>query len=323
MDWLLRMSLKFSWPGRPDGWTSIDSQGGIFCVSLKLPHKLGDRPIVVKNAALPGATLTHANLLKMGKLIGDQGYPVVAILNSADYQIFLLDKAAVKAEEIESSLRWSLSPLLDYPAMEANLSWLAIPKTQSRSNTTTQLHVIAARSEMINQRMDLFEHARMPAQIIDIRETAQRNISAAIQDQDAAVCLIYADSFGVRLTVSYKGELYLARTIHESLFDAKEESVTDSIEHKFDRVALEVQRSIDFVRRNYASMAFDGVYVAPTQININFQVQLESRLSTEIKTLDMSSIFEWPADSDLVKPEVQSMYFNALGAAMRMKESLS
>jgi hypothetical protein len=141
-------------------------------------------------------------------------------------------------------------------------------------------------------------------------------------DQNAAICLIYADTFGIRLTVSYKGELYLARFINESLFNTEEDSDSDSFNTKLARVALEVQRSIDFVRRNYAFIVFDGVYVAPTQSEIHFQEQLESRLSTEVKTLNLSTLFEWPRGSDLVKPEVQSMYFNVLGAALRMKEAL-
>jgi Type IV pilus assembly protein PilM len=171
MDFSLRMSLKFSWFGRSDGWTAIDCQGGLFCVSVKLPHKLGVLPLVVKKAALPGAILNKENLIALSKLMGNQGFPIANILNTSEYQLFLLDKAAVKSDEMESSLRWTLSPLLDYPTSELNVSWLEIPKSHSRSNAAQQIHVIAARNEMVNQRMELFDKASIPLKVIDIRET--------------------------------------------------------------------------------------------------------------------------------------------------------
>ena len=314
------MSFKWLWSTGPDGWTAIDCQGGIFGVSVKSPRKPGDRAVVVKHASMPSASLDQANLTQMSKLLHDQGFPLVHVLARKEYQMFLVDKAAVRPEEMESSLRWSLTPLLDYPASDANLSWMAIPQTQANSNRMPQLYVIAARRELINQRMDFFERARIPLTVLDIRETGQRNISAAIKDQEAAVCLVYAEPNGVQLTVTYQGELYLERYIRESLFDSHEDSATNTADQKLDRVALEVQRSIDFVHRNAASIPFDGIFVAPTQSDIGLVQKLQSRLLAEVSALDLNTLFEWPEDSDLVKPEVQALYFNALGAALRWKE---
>jgi MSHA biogenesis protein MshI len=182
------------------------------------------------------------------------------------------------------------------------------------------LYVVAARREVVNQRMDFFDHARLPLESLDIRETGQRNISAAIKDQKAAVCLIYAEPNGVQLTVTYQGELYLERYIRESLFQTNEDEAPAREEQKLDRVALEVQRSIDFVHRNAASIPFDGIYVAPTQSDIGLLEKLQTRLLTDVSRLDMDTLFEWPAGSELEKPEVQALYFNALGAALRAKE---
>lgn len=233
--------------------------------------------------------------------------------------MFLVDKAAVQPEEMEGSLRWSLTPLLDYPASEANLSWMDIPQALAVSNRTPQLYVVAARREMVNQRMDFFDRARIALKVLDIRETGQRNISAAIQDYEAAVCLIYAEPNGVQLTVTYQGDLYLERYIREALFKTDEQGVLANDEAKFDRVALEVQRSIDFVRRNASAMPFDGIFVAPTQSEIGLVEKLQSRVTTDVMALDMGRLFEWPKGSDLQQPQVQAMYFNALGAALRMK----
>lgn len=315
------MSFKWLWPSGPDGWTAIDCQGGIFGVSVASPRTFDERARVVQHAALPGVNLDPANLVQMGKLMHGHGYPLIHMLGRKEYQMFLIDKAAVKPEEMESSLRWSLTPLLDYPASEANLSWMEIPQTATTNvNRVSQLYVIAARREVVNQRSDLFEQAHMPLKVLDIRETGQRNISAAIKAQDAAVCLIYAEPSGVQLTVTYKGELYLERYFRESLFALEDGDDEALAAPKFDRVALEIQRSMDFVHRNASSMPFDGIFVAPTQREIGLAEKLQARLLNEVRALDLSKIFEWPVGSELHKPEVQAQYFNALGAALRLKE---
>lgn len=314
------MAFKWLLPHGPDGWTAIDCQNGMFGVSVKSPTQRGERAKVLQYAALPRANLDQTSLIQMGKLMHGQDLPLIHVLSRKEYQMFLVDKAAVRPEEMESSLRWSLTPLLDYPASDANLSWMAIPQTQAGSNRTPQLYVIATRRELANQRTDLFENARIPVSVLDIRETGQRNISAALNDQEAAVCLIYAEPQGVQLTVTYQGELYLERYIRESLFNVEGEREAITEDQKLDRVALEVQRSIDFVHRNAASIPFDGIFVAPTQSDIGLVEKLNSRLLTDISALDLSTVFEWPAGSDLVKPEIQALYFSALGAALRLKE---
>lgn len=314
------MSFKRLWPSGPDGFTTIDCQAGMHSVSVKSPRTVGERAQVLRHASMPGAVSNSDNLLLLGKRMHGMDYPLVHVLGRKEYQIFLVDKAAVKPEEMESSLRWTLTPLLDYPSADANLSWMEIPQMHGVKNRTAQLYVIAARRELINQRMDLFEQSHLALSSIDIRETGQRNLSAAIPSQDAAVCLIYAEPQGVQLTVTYKGELYLERYIREALF-ADDVATSDAVAaQKFDRVALEVQRSIDFVRRNVSSMPFDGIYIGPTEREIGLVEKLQTRLLTDIRALDLGSLFDWPTGSDLHQPAVQALYFNALGAALRFKE---
>ena len=318
------MLFKKLWPSGPVGWTAIDCQNGMYGVSVRSSRTLGEPAIVVRHAAMPRAVLDEANLVQMSKLMQNESFPFVHVLSRKEYQMFLVDKAAVRAEEMESSLRWSLTPLLDYPASEANLSWVDVPQVQALAQTTDtrapQVYVIAARRELVNQRMDFFDRAHLALKALDIREMAQRNISVAIPDQETATCLLYAEQAGVQLTVTYQGELYMERYIRESLFKSEDDDTSEQDEQKFDRVALEVQRSMDFVRRNAPAMPLNGIFVAPTLSDIGLVEKLQSRLLTGVQALDLSTLFIWPDGSDLVRPEVQATYFNALGAALRIKE---
>ena len=55
-------------------------------------------------ASMPGVNLDQANLVQMGKLMHGHGFPLVHLLGRKEYQMFLVDKAAVKAEEMENTM---------------------------------------------------------------------------------------------------------------------------------------------------------------------------------------------------------------------------
>jgi len=78
--------------------------------------------------------------------------PLVTLLGRHDYQLFMLDKPAVRPDEMESSLRLAVSPLIDYPVAEANLAWLDIPLRQTMGNRVPQLYVVVSRTELVDAR---------------------------------------------------------------------------------------------------------------------------------------------------------------------------
>ena len=86
-----------------------------------------------------------------------------------------------------------------------------------------------------------------------------------------------------------------------------------------ERLALEIQRSFDFMRRNYPAVLIDSLDVAPTKEDISLPTLLKRHLIEEVRALDLSTLFEWPAGSDLNKPAMQAQYFHALGAALRIQ----
>ena len=311
---------KSLWSRDPDGWSAIDMQGGVFGVKVRLPKKEGAKPVVLQCVAYPGQAAEGAVLGQMARALSNGSHPVVALLGRHDYQMFLIDKPAVKPDEMESSLRLTVSPLMDYPMADANLAWLDVPARQTHGNRVPQVYVVVARRSQVNACMALFEKTKLSLQAVDIREAAQRNIALLLQSKSAATCLVCADADGVQLTVTYKGDLYLVRFISEVFFIRTEGGfqVREQVSEAVERLALEIQRSFDFVRRNYPSITIDSLYVAPTVAAIDLPAMLKASLVEEVKTLDLSDLFDFPQGSDLKKPAVQAQYFHALGSALRM-----
>lgn len=315
----MNLSLKSLWSSEPAGWTAIDVQDGMFGVNVRLPAPGQRKPRVLQRVAFPTQTLDSAVLGQMGRTLAPDKLSVVTLLGRREYQLFMVDKPSVRPDEMDSSLRLAISPLIDYPVAEANLAWLDIPVRQTMGNRVPQLYVVVSRSELIDARKSLFEQTRLGLRAVDIRETAQRNISWQIENGESAVCMLCAESDGVQLTITFGGELYLVRFISEALYGKGLQSDRESLAQAIERLALELQRSFDFVRRNYPSLEIKRVHVAPMAEDLGLVQALQNNLIEDVQALDLADVFDFPANSDMTKPEVQAQYFHALGSALRIQ----
>lgn len=303
---------------RASGWSAVDMQGGMFGVNVRLPDANDQRPVVLQRAAFPAQTVDVAVLAQMGRTLASDKFSWVTLLGRRDYQLFMVDKPAVREDEMESSLRLSISPLLDYPVIEANLGWIDIPVRQTLGSRVQQLYVVAARADIVQARKALFDQARMGLQVVDVREMAQRNISSLLETDQEATSLICVEPEGVQLTITFKGELYLVRFISEVLLDKGGPQDGDALLQAVGRLALEIQRSFDFVRRNYPALNIKALHVAPIAQDLDLVGMLKAELIEEVQPLDLANFFDFSIDAELKKPQVQAQYFHALGAALRL-----
>lgn len=314
----MKLSFKSLWSFQPHGWSAVDMQGGMFGVNVRLPGASGRKPAVLQRAAFPSQAVDAAVLAQMGRTLSPDKFNLVTLLGRRDYQLFMVDKPAVRPDEMDSSLRLSVSPLIDYPVSEANLAWLDIPARQTLGSRVQQLYVAVARSESVQNRKALFDEARMRLDAVDIRETAQRNIALLLETEQAATCLIAVEAEGVQLTVTFKGELYLVRFISEALLGKGTVQDSPALLEAVERLALEIQRSFDFVRRNYPALNVQTLHVAPTVAELGLVDKLKAQLIEEVKPLDLAELFDLSAVPDLQNPQVQAQYFHALGSALRL-----
>jgi MSHA biogenesis protein MshI len=297
----------------------VDLQGGVFGVSVQMPGRKGEKPRVLAYDAFEGQTeVDGAVLAQLGRAVMLNKFATVALLGRQQYQIFMVDKPAVRSDEMQSSLRLVVSSLIDYPIADASLGWLEIPVQQSMGGRVPQLYTAVAKTEHVQACAALFEQARIRLDAVDIRESAQRNISFLLESDGAATCLIHANLDGVQLTVTFKREVYLVRFIGETFADKTGPQSLDQLQAAVARLALEIHRSLDFVRRNYPSLNLEALHVAPTTFGLDLAALLQPQLGMEVKSLDLGSVFDFPADSGLAQAQVQAKFFNALGATLRI-----
>ena len=308
-----------SWLGekRAAGWTAVESGAdGLYGVTV-LASGGGAKPQVVKCGSVAGGYLEASALTGLAKKISAPGCLWTLPLSRQEYNILVVPEPPVLAAEIEQSVRWSIGTMIDYPADEANLAWMRIPTAEQLPNRPPHLYVLVAKSEIVGQYNAVFQQAKLPLRAIDVRETAQRNIAALAEKQGEGLGLLVIGKSGVQFTITFGGELYLDRFVEESLFDDADRDA-DAERRAFERIALQVQRSLDFIGRTIPFIDIGRVLVAPMPKKLELDHGfIAENLSVPVEALDLASLFDFSVTPELAREENQALYFTALGAALR------
>lgn len=294
-------------------WLALQlQQDGITAASL-LP---GDgKPRVTVAAFFPGVATVDA-LEKAGKELHSTDYRCTTVLAGGAYQFVTAEAPNVPREELKTAMRWRLKDLLDFAVADATIDVLELPPGDNAGARAQQsVFAIAARNSTIAPLQQLFADAKVKLRCIDIPEMAQRNVSALLEADGRGVAMLSFGEDGGLLTVSWRGELYLSRRIDVTLaqlLDADHERKHQS----FDKITLELQRSLDHFERQFSFISVAKLVLAPTGA-AGLEEYLSSNLYTRVESLDLGTLFDLQAAPELREPARQQRFFVALGAALR------
>lgn len=298
---------------KKDGWLTIAVLAdGVAATSIK-PVADG-LPFVRFAHFLPGKP-EAAVLEKAAREGHAESYRCVTLLAPGEYQVINLEAPNVPREEMKTAVRWRLKDVLDFPVMDATVDVLDIPVDASQMRAQQSVFVVAARNTVIKPRQQLFLDAKVALEVIDIPEMAQRNISALIAPENRGVAMLSFGQDGGLLTVTWRGELYLSRRIDITL----EQLIEPDHERKhasFDRITLELQRSLDNFERQYSFISIAKLVLGPSDAS-GLDAYLSSNLYTPVETLDLGSVFDLAHIPELRDKAVQQRFFIPLGAALR------
>jgi MSHA biogenesis protein MshI len=164
--------------------------------------------------------------------------------------------------------------------------------------------------------MKLFSHAKIPLGVIDIAETAQRNIATLFEtDQRAVAMLSFLGDSGL-LTFSARGELYLSRRIEVTL-DQLLQSNAETRMSLFERIALELQRSLDHMDRQFSYVPIGRVLIAPLPEDIPLADYLKSNVSSSVERANLAEVLDFQNAPGLAESGTQMEFWLTLGAALR------
>lgn len=297
------------------GWFAVGlGEHGIYLAKIKFA---GAMPCVVRCEYHETGTVSAAALEKLRRESDIGNHDVSTVLAPGEYQMLLVEAPNVPIDEMKTAVRWKIKDGLNYHIDDATVDMVRIPASKYGSGRPQSLYAIAAANGIVQERIRLFEEAKLGLDVIDIPEMAQRNIAALFERDDRALVLLAFDEYGGLMTFTAGGELYLSRRIEISvgqLLDANE-----NLRQQYrDRVETELQRSLDYFDRQYNQLSVDMVLVCVPD-NTGLVEFLAAELDVKVQKLDLSQVMDISAVPALTDSEFVAHTLPTLGAALRQE----
>jgi MSHA biogenesis protein MshI len=259
-------------------------------------------------------------LEKIARDLQAASFQVATLLGGREYQMLAVEAPNVQPDELKAAVRWRLKDMLDFHVDDATIDVLDIPADKSAAGRASTMFAVAARNAIIEARQLLFAGAKVELEVIDIPEMAQRNISALLEPEGRGLAMLSFNDDGGLLTVTFGGELYLSRRIDAGI-DLVRELDPERRNQTYDKITLELQRSLDHFDRQFHFVTVSKLLLAPLP-TAALHDYLSSNLYMPVDALDLATVLDLSKVPEMQSAELQQRHFLTLGAALRLEETV-
>ena len=289
-------------------WTAIRTSGDVTTLA-QVMRRVGEKPLVNLALIEEGSAREAKHAQTLAKKYKLKHARCTFVLDSKDYQLLQVESPNVPEQERKEALRWKLKDMVDFPVEQATVDYLKIPQDPAYPNKQDYVYAVAAKNELIGQLCNVFSDADINLKAIDVRVATQRNIAALLEEKDRGLAMLSFGRNGGLLTFTSGGELYHTRFIEI------EEDRSATAAHE--RIALELQRSLDNFDRQFPFITVNKLWVAPCDEREALMQHLKTALYTQVASFELSDIFEFAAGVEVDGPAAQAALLHTLGAALR------
>jgi len=246
-----------------------------------------------------------------------EDYDCHILLASDQYRSISIEAPAVTSDELKQAVRWRIADTLDYPVEQATIDFYPLPLS-NRANSTPMLEVVACATQIISTLSQQCRQAGLNVKVIDIQETALRNLATLLRENEQGIALLYLQKDSGRVIIQKQGALYLSRKIgcgYQQLTDNSALGDPNQLYQEQDSLALDIQRSFDYVENYFDIPPITSLAVVLMPINtqnvINF---LSINHGITARAMDLSAIVD--CDS-LLNDTTQNICAPVIGASLR------
>lgn len=243
-------------------------------------------------------------------------YRCTTLLRPGQYQVVQVEAPRVAPEELKSALRWQIKDLVDFPVEMATVDALQVPPLEKLPTPGRKLLAVAARNDTIAAAMQPFEEAGVLLRAIDIPELAQRNVAHWFEQPGRALALLAFEGEEGLLTFTSDGELYQYRRIDIAASGLADGDLERRVQ-TYERLVLELQRSLDHFDRQFAAVPVSGLVVVPVPGAGDLQAHLAANLDIPVTAFDLSSAMDCTRIPELREPARQAACLQVVGGALR------
>lgn len=307
----MRLVQMFFKPSAEQGWLSIAMrEGRVDFVHMR--REPGRKPLVALADSVEQGVDEAATLAALKKPMRLNRYRCTVLLRHGKYQLIQTEAVTGPLDEAREVVRWKLKDQVEFPVDTAAIDLLPIP-TDGRS---PQVFAALSPESTIAPLVQAFQAAKVPLAAIDVPEMSQRNLAALFEEDGRGLAtLIFDDDEGL-LTFTQNGELLVVRHVE---IPARQLIAADPERRDmlFERIALDVQRSLDNFDRVYSAVPLAKILVAPIPGVDGFLAYLSANLTLPVVPLDVSGVLDLAAVPELLDPTRQFQCLRAIGAALR------
>jgi MSHA biogenesis protein MshI len=288
------------------------SPGCVVAVQLAAAPVAG-RPLLGVAAYLGSKAPVAERLDLMAREVRVKHAHLNILLEGADYQFLQVEMPAVPEEELKTALRWQVKDMLSHPLDAVTLD--VLPPSDGPAGRRSSGYVVSATNRLLRERMMQFRAYDSDVAVIDVPEMAQRNLADCLEDPGHATAVLSLTPGGCLLTASRDGALYFTRSFELSTLSLA--ASPSARRDQFDRLVLELQRSVDVLDHQFSFLAVSTLWIAPfSQCEELLSLLIES-LYLPVKIINLAEIFDCsrcqlPSDQDQ-----QAALFHALGMSLR------
>ena len=289
--------------------------GGVCVVRLHWPE--GQRPKILASEYRPweDGALSERQMNRLAAEFDLKHARCTTLLDESEYTLLLTEAPDVRPDELKSALRWRVKGLIDFHINDATLDAFEIPSGDG--GKLREMYVIAARNEAIRRRADALQTAGINLEIIDIPEMAQRNLAALLPQDAQGVAMLSFGHRGGLLTLSRQGDLYLSRNLDVGLDQLRQ---GESASGYYDRVVLEVQRSLDYYESHFRQTPVQHLVLVPPAGQVPGLLEhLRSNLGVTLSAMNLSDLMDI---GEVASSNLEGECLFALGAALRREEKV-
>ncbi|MDE2088567.1 MAG: hypothetical protein KGJ12_00955 [Gammaproteobacteria bacterium] len=250
-----------------------------------------------------------------------EGTPCVAVMEPGSYSLLQVEAPDVDPTELKAAVRWRIKDLIDFHIDDAVIDVFDIPG-QTQRGRVRMMYVVAARTSLIQHRVDLLNAAGVELSAIDITELVLRNVTALLPEDVAGVALLHLRPDGGLITLTRQSTLYLARALDVAAdlsgpqTEAPGAAVTPRL---LDTIALEIQRSFDYYESYFSQPPLSGLVISaqPPAAASDLIPQVGSHLGGSVRALNLNAALEC---REPLSEHLQALCLPAIGAALRVEE---
>jgi MSHA biogenesis protein MshI len=298
------------------GWLAVELGDGRVSLAHVVPD--GGQPVVKFAEERAWDVTDPKSLERVAREFGAKRFRCTTLLKPQEYNILLVEAPVVKPEELKAAMRWRIKDMLDYHVDDATIDVLDVPVPAGAAQRARHMYTVAARNDTIRATLDRFAAAGIPLAVIDIPDTAQRNLAVRLESEQRAVAALTFDEQGGLMTVSFAGELYLSRRLDVTVVELAH-SGGELRERLFDRVLTETQRSLDYCERTYPFFTFGRMVIGPFAGDAALRAHLAASLYLPVEALELGQVVRLPAEAAPWSTEQQAHWLKLIGAGLRVE----